>query len=456
MKLYNSLTKKVQDFKPIKKSGEVTLYTCGPTVYDHAHIGNLRTYIFEDTLRRVLKLNGYRVKHVMNLTDVDDKTIERSRSTYPDIEPKAALQKLTKHYAQVFLSDAGSLGIDFSESQIVKATEHIADMQKLIRAIPNHYYEPDGVYFDITKYKDYGVFTKLDQSHSHHRIDNDDYDKEHVADFALWKAKKGNEPSWDFELGDQTIAGRPGWHIECSAMATKYLGQPFDIHTGGIDLKFPHHENEIAQSTAANGKKLANYFLHAEHLLVDGKKMSKSLKNFYTIEDIANKDVRPMAFRLLVLQAHYRSQLNFSWVSLKAAQEFLQNLYAWSDLQFQTTGDAKLDVPSFKKQVLGAISNDLGTPEVISIVGQLVTNAEKTGVEQSSLKKAVNYIDAILALGLSERLDIGSGQKALITKREEARQNGDFVTSDAIRDELKAQGIGLKDNSYGVTWHRII
>jgi cysteinyl-tRNA synthetase len=239
-------------------------------------------------------------------------------------------------------------------------------------------------------------------------------------------------------------------------MSTKHLGQPFDIHTGGIDLKFPHHENEIAQSRSAAGKDLANYFVHGEYLIVNGKKMAKRKKNFYTIEDIIAKGFHPMAFRLLVLQAHYRTQLNFTWESLKAAQEFLQKLYAWADLQFQTSGTDSLDSEKLEQDVTRAINSDLSTPQVLSILNAYIARSEKKGVETTSLKTVVNYLDQVLGLGLSQRLDIGSSQKALITKREAARQNEDYGASDRIRDELKAQCIGLNDNSYGVTWYRII
>lgn len=463
MKLFNSLSGKVEEFTPLKP-GRVGLYTCGPTVYDHVHIGNLRTYIFEDTLRRVLKLNSYKVNHVMNLTDVDDKTIKRSQQQYPKDDSKAALTKLTHRYEAVFFEDAGQIGIDFSGTKFARATEHIAEMNKLVNIIPNYYLADDGVYFDIKGYPQYGVLVKLDQHHVHHRIRNDEYDKEHVADFALWKAAKAGEPAWDFEVDGKNIPGHPGWHIECSAMSTKYLGQPFDIHTGGVDLKFPHHENEIAQSKAANGVALANYFLHGEHLLVEGRKMAKSAKNFYTLSDITKKGIDPMAFRLLALQAHYRSQLNFTWKSLEAAQKFLQSLYAMADRQFQASNQKpavnlnQWFVKS-KQNLRNFLNNDLDTPKALAWVAEVADFIESNPIDKphiSGMKTFLEELDELFGLGLSRRLDISSTQKQLIISREAARQKQDFAKADKIRQDLQKQGVGLNDNPYGVTWYRII
>ncbi|OGL30276.1 cysteine--tRNA ligase [Candidatus Saccharibacteria bacterium RIFCSPHIGHO2_02_FULL_47_12] len=460
MKLYNSLTKKLEEFKP-QTGNSVGLYTCGPTVYDHVHIGNLRTYIFEDTLRRSLKQLGYKVKHVMNITDVDDKTIARSHQKYPSDDPKEALKKLTRHYEDVFIKDAEALGIDFSESKIVRATEHVNQMQELIRNIPNKYMAADGVYFDITKYPDYGVFVNLDQSHTHHRIENDEYDKDHVADFALWKKKKeDHEPSWVFELDGQQLDGRPGWHIECSAMATHYLGQPFDIHTGGVDLKFPHHENEIAQSKSANGKDLSNVFLHAEHLLVDGHKMSKSLNNFYTLDDIAKKGYDPMAFRLLVLQSHYRSQLNFSWESLEAAQNALNTIMQWADLKHQpnaTVMDEGIDANRWiKENFLAPLADDLNTPTALSELFKLIARVQPgEKLSDQNYASILTEIDKQLGLDVSDRPDIDEEQKQLIKQREQARDQKDWGKADELRKQLEEQGVGINDTPAGPIWFRL-
>ncbi|KKW06765.1 MAG: Cysteine-tRNA ligase [Parcubacteria group bacterium GW2011_GWA2_49_16] len=457
MKLYNSLSRKLEEFRPIK-AGEVSLYTCGPTVYDHVHIGNLRTYIFEDTLRRVMKSNGLKLKHVMNITDVDDKTIARSHENYPADEPREALRKLTAKYEKIFYADAKKVGIDLGNSRIVKATEHIEDMQALIRQIPGKYITKDGIYFNIEKYNDYGRLVKLDRSHSHHRINNDEYDKDHVADFALWKTKSGDEPAWDFEIEGKNLEGRPGWHIECSAMSVKYLSQPFDIHTGGVDLIFPHHENEIAQSSSAGGQPLAKYFLHGEHLLVDDHKMSKSLKNFYTIDDILSKGFDPLAFRLLVLQVHYRHQLNFTWRSLESAQAFLQRLQTWADLKFQPKLGHKKDVGMNYTKILTSIkqslSDDLNSGQGLAILSGLVNRAEQEGVDTNKLQLLLEQLDELLGLDLAQRSDISNSVKDLISARETARKKSDWARADELRKKLSTEGIELNDTPHGPVWTR--
>ena len=451
MRLFNSLTRKVEDYNPIK-SGQTSIYTCGPTVYDHVHIGNLRTYVFEDTLRRVLKAGGYQVNHVMNITDIEDKIFARANETNQDFKT------LTAKYEKIFFEDIAKTGIDLHESKLIRASEAITDMQELIRQIPNKYIVDDGIYFDIGNDKDYGRFVTLDRRHEHHRINNDEYDKEQVADFALWKAKKPSEPSWDFKIDGRNIEGRPGWHIECSAMSVKYLGQPFDIHTGGVDLMFPHHENEIAQSRAATGKKLANFFVHAEHLLVDGRKMSKSFGNFLTLENIEAKKFEPMALRLLFLQAHYRSQLNFAWESLSAAQAFLQRLRSWADLVLQPKlghkRTASINYQSALKVIKHSLSEDLNTPKALSMLSLLTIDAEAYGVDVKKLKPLLAEIDDLIGLDLSKRKDITPEQKQLILQREEARTSKDWSKADQMRHQLKKQGIELNDTDLGPIWYR--
>jgi len=457
MRVYNSITRALEELKPLKPS-EVSLYTCGPTVYDHVHIGNLRTYIFEDTLRRVLRSADCKVKHVMNITDIDDKTIKRSRNKYPNEAPTEALKKLTNHYESIFIDDAKKIGIDFSSSKLVRATEHIQDMQELIRKIPNKYTADDGIYFDITKFPDYGTLVKLDQSHTHHRIQNDEYDKDHVADFALWKVKKEGEPSWDFEIEGKNVAGHPGWHIECSTLSTKYLGQPFDIHTGGIDLKFPHHENEIAQSVSASHEKLANVFMHSEHLLVDRQKMSKSLNNFYTLEDVIKHKVDPMSFRLLVLQAHYRTQLNFTWESLEAAQSFLKSLQAWADLKHQRAADCHTDVSQTYDTAISsmrsALLDDLNTSMALGWLSGLASASEDHGIDMSKIQRTLDEIDALFGLGLGIRPDITNEQIEIIAEREEARKAQDWAKADHLRKQLQEQGVEINDTPNGPIWSR--
>ncbi|MBI1952269.1 cysteine--tRNA ligase [Candidatus Saccharibacteria bacterium] len=457
IRFFNSLSKSIEEFKPTR-TGRASLYTCGPTVYDHVHIGNLRTYIFEDLLRRTLRNNGFNVLHVMNITDIDDKTIKRSRQQFPDEEPHKALSKLTAKYEKLFYEDAAKVGIDLTDSKIIKATDHIQVMQDLIRQIPSKYVSDDGIYFDIESYKDYGVLVKLDRSHQHHRIDNDEYDKDHVADFALWKIKQAGEPSWEFEIDGKNLEGRPGWHIECSAMSVKYLGQPFDIHTGGIDLMFPHHENEIAQSRSAADMPLANYFIHAEHLLVEGRRMGKSLKNFYTLDDIVAKNFDPLAFRLLTLQAHYRHQLNFTWEALQAAQAFLGRLRAWSDLQFQPALGHKKNVDqtyaSSLDEIRKTLNDDLNTSQAVAILSSLAGAAERDGVGIDSLKELLVQIDQLLGLGLSTRSDITPDEKSMIVEREKSRESGDWEKADQLRKQLLARSLEINDTPHGPVWSR--
>lgn len=470
MKLYNALTKQIEEFTPIDKE-EVRIYSCGPTVYDRAHIGNLSAYIFADTLRRSLELEGCNVKHVMNYTDVDDKTIRRSQEKYPDLEPKEALAKLTKEYKELFLSDMKKIGVDTHKIQFVSAVDNISAMQQLIAKLVSEkiaYITDDGVYFSIKAYKDsgktYGQLLKISsESTSEARIDNDEYDKESVHDFALWKVQKPGEPAWDFDIEGKNLKGRPGWHIECSAMSESSLGLPFDIHTGGIDLIFPHHENEIAQSTAASElDKMANYFVHNNHILVDGRKMAKSAQNFYTLDDITQKGFDPLAFRLLVLQAHYRSEINFTFDSLDGAQNRLRSLRAWADQRFQNVyvdpaHVSGLTIQSVGKAIRERLANDINTPGVLASLyqGGLLDVTESHGLKSSDISEVSAYLDKILGLKLSDSIDISEKQKNLLQQREEARGNKDWQKSDDLRSELEEQGIGVRDTDHGPIWYRV-
>jgi len=455
MNLFNSLSKTTEPFKPLTGDG-VRMYSCGPTVYDHIHIGNLSAFIYADTLRRVLKASGYRVQHIMNFTDVDDKTIRRSRESYPDMEPRLALEKLTSDYTSIFLDDMTAVGNDIEDMKFIKATDAIPHMQELIRRLYEQkfaYIADDGVYFSIQAYKNsgkvYGQLVELTESStSEERIANDEYDKENVHDFALWKTQKPGEPAWDFELDGHELVGRPGWHIECSAMSTEQLGQPFDIHTGGVDLKFPHHENEIAQSTAGQDDPLyANIFVHNEHMLVDGQKMSKSLNNFITLKDIVEKGYDPLAFRLLVLQSHYRSQAHFSWENLDAAQNRLKNWQTIADLRWQRSTSLKADY-----DLIGKLQDDMSTSVGLAIVNSVLGMCE---IEESSPETSVlEHIRDLLGIDLFKP-DITDEQRHIIAEREEARKNKDWATSDRLRDELAEQGIGLNDTPNGAIWYRL-
>lgn len=473
MKLYNTLTRKLGNVKPLDNK-TVRIYSCGPTVYDQAHIGNLSAYIFADTLRRAITLSkGLPVTHVMNYTDVDDKTIRRSQLEYDDAEPRDRLRKLTDTYIELFNADMARIGNDIQTLTFVRATDDavIEAMRQLIRDLHAGgfaYVADDGVYFSIEAYrkagKRYGQLLELTaQNTSDARIDNDEYDKESVHDFALWKKQKPGEPTWAFELDGHDLAGRPGWHIECSVMSRLKLGQPFDIHTGGIDLIFPHHENEIAQSTALeDNPTMATIFAHNDHILVDGKKMAKSAQNFYTLQDIVNKGFDPLAFRLLVLQSHYRGQTHFSWENMAAAQNRLQELRAWADLRWQTTDETmttELDelFRNTRHGIQEAIENDLNTPAALAVLGKLInymSDLSLPGKEGKYSDGTLEYLDNVFGLELSHRQDISAAQKQLIAEREAARTAKDWIKSDQLRNELKEQGLGLRDTSHGVYWYR--
>lgn len=471
MKLYNTLTRNIDELTPLD-AGTVRMYSCGPTVYDHAHIGNLSAYVFADTLRRAIALSVPQVEHVMNYTDVDDKTIRRSREQYADEDPATALRILTDTYIAIFNDDMQRIGNDVQAITFVRATDPatIEGMKTLIAQLHHKgfaYIADDGVYFSIDAYKKagktYGQLLELTaENTSDARIDNDEYDKESVHDFALWKKQKDGEPAWPFNLDGHTLDGRPGWHIECSVMSRQKLGQPFDIHTGGVDLIFPHHENEIAQSTAAEDNPvMATMFAHNEHILVDGKKMSKSKHNFFTLEDIIVKGYDPLAFRLKVLQSHYRSQVNFTWESLDAAQNLLNNLRAWADLKHQRAAHAQkgnnLD-ESYKqglKKVLAAMQDDLDTPTALSVLAAWAHEAETTGVDAEKIQPLLYITDRIFGLQLAERPDITHAQKDLIAEREQARHAKNWTRSDELRAALVSQGVLVRDTAAGPIWSRM-
>lgn len=471
MKLFNTLSKTIQDVVPLDGQ-TVRIYSCGPTVYDHAHIGNLSSFIFADTLRRAIAAghNGtpQAVTHAMNFTDVDDKTIRRSAEDYKGLEPRDALGKLTQKYSDLFITDMQRVGNDVAALTFLRATDDnvIEGMRQLItelHAAGAAYIAEDGVYFSIEKYqalgKHYGQLLELNSTASQQRISNDEYDKDSVQDFALWKTQKPGEPSWPFTLAGQSLDGRPGWHIECSVMSRQALGQPFDIHTGGIDLIFPHHENEIAQSTALEDSSvMATIFAHSEHILVDGKKMAKSAKNFYTLGDITKKGYDPVAFRLLVLQSHYRNQSHFSWDNLGAAQNLLMKWYAWADLKHQPIAhNADVTATTYTNAVqaiVNALRNDVDTHSALMIVSELVTAGETQGANLDELATTLTAIDSLLGLNLSNRPTITPEQQSLIQARQQARDKKDWTAADAARDALADSGIGVRDTDKGTVWFR--
>jgi cysteinyl-tRNA synthetase len=439
IRLYNFLTRKLEQFKPLNPPS-VTLYTCGPTVYDFAHIGNFRTYIFEDILRRVLEKNGYKVKHVANITDVDDKIIKGARGKGLGIEEFSA------PFEKQFFADLEKLNIKKAEFY-PKATHHIDQMIKLIEKLLEKdlaYKTEDGVYFDISKFKNYGRLSNLAKRKIKEgaRVATDLYEKDQPADFALWKFKKPGEPFWSSPWGE----GRPGWHIECSAMSQEYLGETIDIHCGAVDLLFPHHENEIAQSEGVTGKKFVNFWLESEHLLVSGQKMAKSLGNIITLGDLQGKGFDPLAFRYLVLTAHYRTKLNFTWDSQKSAANALDNL------RFEIANmkdEGKVD-QALEEKFIEAVNNDLDTPKALAILWEVVRSNLDGGAKKATILK----FDSVLGLGFVKikSVKLPKGAKELIEKREELRRQGKWSQADKIRKELKRTGVEIEDTKKGPVW----
>lgn len=440
LNLYNTLTRKLDEFIPLNKPN-VTMYTCGPTVYDYMHIGNLRTFLFSDILLRVLRLNGYEVRFVQNITDIDDKIIKRAR------EREISTTQLSDEFTKYFFEDLNRLNIT-PANVYPKATEHIGKMIKYIEVLIEKglaYVEKDGsVYFDISKFPDYGKLSGIGKKElkTGTRILSDEYSKDDVQDFALWKAE-ATEPFWDSPWGK----GRPGWHIECSVMSQEYLGETFDIHAGGIDLMFPHHENEIAQSQGYTGKPFVNLFLHAEHILVDGKKMSKSLKNFYTLQDLIDKGYDPLVYRYLIMTAHYRDQLNFTWDSLKAAKITLDKIRneirAWN----RPSEQPDPDIDQIWQNFLSTANSDLNIPQAVVYLHELL----RLDAPTSCKARVLLEMDKILGLGLDKYLgkplEIPEHVQKLMTKRDQARLAGDFATSDDLRYEIRKLGFEVEDKS---------
>jgi len=475
IQLHNTLSGKTEPFVP-QKPAEVRMYTCGPTVYDYAHIGNYRTFIFQDILRRFLKLRGFRLNHVMNLTDVDDRIIANSAAK------GLSIRDYTEKYVQAFFDDCKTLNIEAPECWI-RATDHIGDMVALIERLreKTFTYDSEGsIYYRIAKFPNYGKLSKIDLSgiQAGARVDVDRYEKESARDFALWKSPKPGEHFWETPIGK----GRPGWHIECSAMAMKYLGETLDIHTGGIDLAFPHHENEIAQSEAATGKPFVRYWLHAEHLLVEGEKMSKSLGNFYTLRNLFAKGHKPSTLRFLLASVPYRKQLNFTFDGLQQAAssvERLRNFTARLQQGKFSAGKQKgmaARIDQAADEFDAGLSDDLNTARALAAVFDLVRDAniamDKGEFRQGdvaavqSLLATFDRVFAVLEDTDAERLRVlGYGAKEagpgdaeierLIAEREAARKRRDFAAADRIRKELADRGILIEDTRDGsVRWKR--
>ena len=460
---FNTLTRRKEEFISIKP-GKVGLYTCGPTVYDYAHIGNYRAFVFEDILKRWLEYRGYEVTHVMNLTDVDDKTIKGSQVQ------QISLQEYTEHYTKAFFEDIRSLNIK-SANYYPKATEHIPEMVELIRKLIQKGYAYKGqdgsIYYAIGKFSNYGKLSriKLNELKTGARVKTDEYTKEEAKDFALWKAWTPEDGNvfWETELGK----GRPGWHVECTAMSIKYLGATFDIHCGGIDNMFPHHENEIAQSEAATGKKFVNYWLHNEHLLVEGRKMAKKFGNFYTLRDLLGKGHDPSAIRYLLLSSHYRAQFNFTFEALDAASAAVKRLRNFvkrlNDANGKDSGGrvSKL-LNEVERNFTGAMDDDLNICLALAAVFDFVR--EVNGLldalvisknEAEEIEVLMKGFDSVLGVIGEVRAEKVLSEEAgiLIARREEARRVKDWVTADALRVQLRELGVIVEDTENGVRWH---
>jgi cysteinyl-tRNA synthetase len=475
IQLHNTLSGKVEPFVPLK-AGVVHMYTCGPTVYDFAHIGNFRTFVFQDILRRFLRLRGFKLTHVMNLTDVDDRIIANAAAA------GVGIREYTAKYVEAFYADCRTLSVESPEHWI-RATDNIDDMVVLIQKLQKktYTYNSEGsIYYRISKFKNYGKLSKVDLSgiQAGARVDNDRYEKESARDFALWKAPKPGEHFWETAIG----AGRPGWHIECSAMAMKFLGETIDIHTGGIDLAFPHHENEIAQSEAATGKPFVRYWMHAEHLLVEGEKMSKSLGNFFTLRDLFGKGYKPSALRFALASVPYRRQLNFTFDGLQQATSSVERLRNFAarlkNEKFpvgKQTGMAER-IAKAASDFDAGLSDDLNTAQALAAVFDFVREAniamDKGEFRKDEIKPVQEFLAtfdkvfAVLEDNDAEKLqalgyDTGSDQASdaeiekLVGERQAARQRRDFAESDRIRKELTERGIILEDTKDGsVRWKR--
>jgi cysteinyl-tRNA synthetase len=463
LRLYNTLTQEVQPFAPLTDN-TVRMYTCGPTVYDFAHIGNFRTFVFYDLLRRWLRASGFKLNHVMNITDVDDKIIRNA------VAREKTLDEYTAIYTKAFLDDCRTLRLEQPE-RLVRATEHIKEMAEAIHKLEEggYTYRSDGsVYFRISKFKDYGKLSHNDFSGmvAGARVDVDNYDKADARDFALWKAAKPGEPAWDTEAGH----GRPGWHIECSVMAIEYLGATLDLHAGGIDLIFPHHENEIAQAEALTGKQFARFWVHSEFLLVEGQKMSKSLGNFYTLRDIFARGISPEAVRYLLASVPYRKALNFTFDGLSSAKTAIERLRNFK-FRLDTAKLPEGTNPRIAEQASAALAgfrasmdDDLNTAEALAFVFEFLREANTAldaGEFQAGNLAGANALldqfDAVFEVLKPSASHTGMAEadiEQLVAERTAAKKARDFQRSDEIRAQLLAEGVIIEDTKDGVRWKR--
>jgi cysteinyl-tRNA synthetase len=474
--LHNTLTRSVDPVVPLTP-GVISLYTCGPTVYNFAHIGNLKTYLFQDLLKRTFLAAGYQVRHCMNITDVEDKIIRDSQAGIPagagNGERHAAMKALTDRYTAFFLEDLAALGI-LPPTYTPKATEYIPAMIKLIQDLEGRglaYVRDGSVYYRIAGLPQYGRLARLDRDGMKQgvSVDADEYERDSMQDFVLWKATKPGEPWWDSPWGP----GRPGWHIECSAMGISLLGERIDIHSGGVDLVFPHHENEIAQSEGCLGHTWVNTWVHGEFLLVDGEKMSKSLGNFYTLRDLEAKGFDPKAFRFTIQSNHYRKVLNFSFDGLKAAENALKRIrlfrkrmegdgLAGGQGAWKEPVDPVQRIQAAREAFWAAMADDLNTPEALAALFTAITDLNGqddrvalTRAERDAVLAFLDETDAIFACWPHEEARTDAAVEALIEQRKAAKAARDWAEADRVRDQIKAMGIILEDRKDGtVTWRR--
>lgn len=461
IRFFNTLTRSKERFIPIEP-GKVKMYTCGPTVWDYAHIGNFRSFIFEDILRKWLEHQGFKVTQVMNLTDVDDRTITASK------KEGVSLNEYTIRYIEAFFEDMHSLGIEKAE-YYPRATENIPEMVAIIEKLIDKGYayvtEDGSIYYDISKFKNYGQLSKIkvQELKEGARVKVDEYEKEEAQDFALWKGWDESDGNvfWETSIGK----GRPGWHIECSAMSMKYLGQQIDIHTGGVDNMFPHHENEIAQSEPVTGQKFVNYWLHCEHLLVNGKRMGKRFGNYYTLRDLMKLGHDPRIVRYLLMSTHYRQQFNFTFEGLEAAKSaierltnFLYRLNNANGIEREESGHLTTE---FEVRFSQAMDDDLDIGaalaslfEFIRQTNNLLDRNEISHEQALKMSNLVMQFDKVLGVVIEVRRQQALPKEAmeLINKREEARKAKNWKEADRIREELKSIGILIEDTTEGVRW----
>lgn len=462
-KLHNTLTGQVEQFVPLNPP-KVGMYVCGPTVYDVAHIGNFRTFIFADLLRRYLKFKGFDLHHVMNITDVEDKIIAKS------LAENVSLREFTNRYVDYFFEDFDALGAERPE-EVLRATDHINEMITLVNELSEHghtYQSAGSTYFKIQSFPAYGELSKINLdgnvAGASDRVEADEYTKEDARDFVLWKAPKTGEPFWEAPFGP----GRPGWHLECSAMSMKALGRTFDIHAGGVDLIFPHHENEIAQSEGATGQKFVRFWVHAEFLMVEGEKMSKSKGNFFTFRDLVEKGHSPRAIRYLLLSAPHHRQLNFTLDGLRGAESTVARLNTFRVRldEIKKEGVLTPSVGELANDAMSkfetALDNDLNTAEALAAIHDFVRDVNTmlatgnlTIADRDLIKKTVDQFDAVFnVFGEVSREILDSEVEALIEERRAARAARNFARSDEIRQELANRGIILEDTKDGVRWRR--